>query len=101
MPNETWEKGGVKLEDKKLLNAYRSLWVNRELNANDGDEKEILIEAIERDLKDENAHPRVRKSHYIKFYWAIKRITEGQISDDEKLKLIGLHSKIVEQLDKP
>lgn len=87
------------MDYKKLLNAYRSLWVNRELKANEGNEKEILFEAIERDLKDENAHPRVRKTPHIKFYWAIKRIGQGNVSNEEKLGLIDIHLEIVEQLD--
>ena len=87
------------MDYKKLLNAYRSLWVNRELKAVDGNEKEILFEAIERDLKDENAHPRVRKTPHLKFFWAIKRIGQGALSDEEKVGLIEIHIEIVEQLD--
>ncbi|QOR68942.1 hypothetical protein IM538_14445 [Cytobacillus suaedae] len=91
--------GGIILDYNKLLAAYRSLWTNRELKALEGDEKEILLEAIERDLKDENAHPRVRKDPHIKFFWAVKRIGQGAISDEEKLQLIDIHIEIVERLD--
>ncbi len=88
------------LDYKKLLAAYRSLWVNRELKTEEGDEKETLLEAIERDLKDENAHPRVRKAPHTKFLWATKRIGQGAISDEEKLRLIHIHIEIVERLEK-
>jgi hypothetical protein len=57
----------------------------------DQSEELTLKEAIMRELKDENTHPRVRKTVEEKFFLATNRITESSLTDIEKLKLIELH----------
>lgn len=74
-----------------LLNAYRSIWNNRSLTAETGHEEKVLKEAILRELKDENSHPRVRRLPAEKYILATKRIIESSIIDEEKVLLIKLH----------
>ncbi|MBP2241213.1 hypothetical protein J2Z40_001775 [Cytobacillus eiseniae] len=73
-----------------LLNKYRTLWNNR-LLAGEKEAEQILKEAIAREIKDENSHPRVRKSLHEKFYLAVKRIMESQLSIADKNHLIQIH----------
>jgi hypothetical protein len=75
---------------EKLLNEYRKLWNNRKLEE-DANAENILKEAISRELKDENSHPRVRKSIYEKFFLAVKRITHSDMDDTSKAALIQMH----------
>ncbi|MFF2450628.1 hypothetical protein ACFVSW_26650 [Neobacillus sp. NPDC058068] len=81
-----------------LLVEYRSIWNNRILLTEEIGSKEILIEAIKRELLDENSHPRVRKSRYEKYYSAIKRVMNSSISAEMKLRLIKIHVEILEEL---
>jgi hypothetical protein len=83
-----------------LLNAYRSIWNNRSLAAEDGYEEDVLKEAIIRELKDENSHPRVRRSHTEKYVLATKRMIESSINNEEKVLLIKLHLEVMEDLKK-
>ena len=78
-----------------LLNDYRKLWKNRPL-LEDLSAEFILKEAIARELKDENAHPRVRKSIQEKYYMATKRICESELTDQSKIALIQLHIELME-----
>ncbi|WP_066299528.1 hypothetical protein [Bacillus sp. FJAT-29937] len=78
-----------------LLDEYRKLWKNRSLLADESAEL-ILKEAIVRELKDENAHPRVRKSLLEKYYLATKRIIESELSDESKIALVQLHLELME-----
>lgn len=91
----------MKLTSHQLLDAYRSMWSNRTLSDENSIDDEkcgfLLMEAIERDIRDEMTHPRVRKSPETKFHIAIKRIMASQLQDKEKLELIHLH---LETLDK-
>ena len=80
-----------------LLVEYRSLWKNRQLSG-ENDAEIILKEAIVRELKDENAHPRVRKSRYEKYYLATKRIMESKLSERNKQSLLQLHIEQMEQM---
>ncbi|MEH7124814.1 hypothetical protein V7149_10155 [Bacillus sp. JJ1503] len=80
---------------QNLLDEYRKLWKNRSLLADESAEL-ILKEAIVRELKDENAHPRVRKSLMEKYYMATKRIIESELSDQSKIALIQLHLELTE-----
>ncbi|MBS4190881.1 hypothetical protein KHA94_11875 [Bacillus sp. FJAT-49705] len=73
-----------------LIQEYRSLWKNRLLST-DLDAKNSLIDAIRRELKDENTHPRVRKTSIEKYYLATKRIMESNFSEGSKISLIQLH----------
>jgi hypothetical protein len=75
---------------EKLLNEYRKLWNNRKLEE-DHNAEMILKEAISRELKDENSHPRVRKTIYEKFYLAVKRITQSDLDETSKNALIQMH----------
>jgi len=83
-----------------ILEQYRSIWNNRLLPNKDGESKVVLFHAIRRELNDENSHPRVRKSRYEKYYSAVKRITESNISPEMKVVLMDLHNDVMEQLSK-
>ena len=78
-----------------FLDEYRKLWKNRPL-LEDQSAEFILKEAIARELKDENAHPRVRKSIQEKYYMATKRIIESDLSDQSKIALVQLHLELLE-----
>lgn len=78
-----------------LLEEYRKLWKNRSLNGEQSPE-ELLKEAIIRELKDENAHPRVRKTPIEKYYLATKRIIESELSESSKIILTKLHLELME-----
>ena len=81
----------------KLLEAYRSLWHNRKLAGIDSAES-ILLEAVRRELLDENAHPRTRRTVHEKFYLAAKRIVESELDNSDKVKLFELHVKTADAL---
>lgn len=77
-----------------LLEEYRKLWKNRSLIGEQSAEM-ILKEAIIRELKDENAHPRVRKTPLEKYYLATKRIVESELPDQSKIALTKLHLELI------
>jgi hypothetical protein len=86
----------------QLLNAYRQLWSNRSL-ANDQyldneSSKQLLLETIEKELRDEMTHPRVRQSPEVKFYIALKRIMLSSLSEHEKFELIQLHLEVMNKI---
>lgn len=85
-------------QSESLLDEYRSIWNNRLLEANGRSDEETLMEAIKRDLLDENSHPRIRKSIFEKYYLATKRIAESAISEEAKLRLVKLHLDMMKQL---
>lgn len=78
----------------ELLHAYRSLWNNRLLQ---GEESEVLVEAISRELRDEYTHPRLRKGPHEKYFLATKRIIESNLEPSIKIALLTIH---IEQLEK-
>lgn len=80
-----------------LLQQYRLLWNNRKLIEEDTAES-VLKKAILQELKDENSHPRVRKSPHEKYFSAIKRIMDSSLPDGVKLSLIKLHTNLMEDL---
>jgi hypothetical protein len=82
-----------------LLNEYRKLWNNRRLESQQSSEK-ILKDAISRDLKDENAHPRARRTLMEKYYLATKRILESSLVSETKVTLIRIHMEQVEEIQK-
>lgn len=84
----------------ELLAAYRTLWVNRPIVSSEEQSKEVLLEMIRRDLRDENSHPRARKNPYAKFYLATRRILDSTITDDKKLVLMNAHIEIFENIEK-
>jgi CRISPR/Cas system CMR-associated protein Cmr3 (group 5 of RAMP superfamily) len=81
----------------QLLQDYRSIWNNRLLQIEGQESDQILLEAIKREINDENSHPRIRRNKYEKFYLATKRIIEAPIPGQSKLDLIFLHKKILEE----
>jgi hypothetical protein len=80
-----------------LLNHYRTIW-NHRLLQGEATCEEILKDAIERDLLDENTHPRVRKPIYEKFYLSTKRIVDSNIPQDAKCELLALHIEILNKV---
>ncbi|MCM3664334.1 hypothetical protein M3204_07960 [Mesobacillus subterraneus] len=80
-----------------LLSEYRGLWNNRRLESEQSSEN-ILKEAIVRDLKDENAHPRARRTLMEKYYLATKRILDSSIACESKLTLIRIHMEQAEKI---
>ncbi|UZW65903.1 hypothetical protein OC195_18235 [Priestia flexa] len=56
------------ISDEQLFSAYQKLWVNRSFSNQDNlSVKEKLSYAIQKDLRDEMTHPRVRKSPEVKY----------------------------------
>lgn len=84
----------------ELLAEYRMVWNNRMLVASDRSSEETLIEAVKRELLDENSHPRIRKNKFEKYYSAISRISQSTISNEAKVSLIHVHNSIMEKLIK-
>ncbi|MBB5355852.1 hypothetical protein HNR43_001830 [Anoxybacillus mongoliensis] len=82
----------------ELLEAYRSLWSNRSLPATENEAEKVLIDAIRRDLLDEMTHPRLRKSPYEKFSWAIKRIASSSLDAKQQYELVRLYVQQLENL---
>jgi hypothetical protein len=85
----------------QLLQDYRLIWNNRLLNSERQDSEQILLEAIKREINDENSHPRIRRNKYEKFYLATKRIMEAPIPVQSKFELMLLHKKVMEELKAP
>jgi len=81
-----------------LLVEYRRIWNNRLLETDGIGSEETLVEAIKRELLDENSHPRIRKSKFEKYYSAIKRVMDSTISLEAKLWLIKIHNDAMEEL---
>ncbi|WP_174733018.1 hypothetical protein [Mesobacillus harenae] len=82
-----------------LLSQYKMIWNNRQLSSILDDET-VLKEAVERELKDENSHPRIRKNLFEKYYLATSRILESRVENKAKLLLIELHADILKELRK-
>lgn len=85
------------MDYEKLLDEYRKIWNNRKLQS-DKVPEDILKEAIQRDLKDENAHPRARRKLMEKYYLATKRILEASLASESKVMLIQLHMELAEAI---
>jgi hypothetical protein len=85
------------IDYRYLLEQYRTLWNNRQLNSEENAEA-TLKEAISRELKDENSHPRVRRALYEKFYIASKRIIDSELKHEDKIELLQLHVKMTDAL---
>jgi CRISPR/Cas system CMR-associated protein Cmr3 (group 5 of RAMP superfamily) len=81
----------------QLLQDYRLIWNNRLLQIEGQDSDQILLEAIKREINDENSHPRIRRNKYEKFYLATKRIIEAPIPIQSKIDLIYLHKNMMEE----
>jgi hypothetical protein len=89
---------GKKENNDSLLEAYRLIWNNRLLVTSGNDSEAILIDAIKRELLDENSHPRIRKNRFEKYYSAVKRVMKSTVSTESKFLLIELHNQIMEEL---
>lgn len=83
-----------------LLDEYRRIWNNRLLNTNGRTSEETLLEAVKREILDENSHPRTRKSKFEKYYFAITRILNSGISAEAKVSLIQVHNVVIDELMK-
>ncbi|MDQ0859144.1 hypothetical protein [Bacillus sp. V2I10] len=84
-------------ENRKLLEVYRKLWSNRQLEVS-GDDMQTLLGAIKIELQDEMTHPRLRKNTEQKFFSAVKRISMARLGNQEKMTLIDLHIKVYEEI---
>jgi hypothetical protein len=82
----------------EVLEEYRQIWNNRILETEGKGSEVILVEAIKRELQDENSHPRIRKNKYEKYYSAIKRVINSTISLEAKLLLIKIYNEVMEEL---
>lgn len=85
-------------ENRKLLEVYRKLWSNRQLEVS-GDDMQTLLGAIKIELQDEMTHPRLRKNTEQKFFSAVKRISMSTLGNQEKMSLIDLHIKVYEEIN--
>ncbi|WP_102263222.1 hypothetical protein [Mesobacillus jeotgali] len=85
------------MDYEKILDEYRTIWNNRRLQFDQSPE-DILREAIKRDLKDENSHPRARRTLMEKYYLATKRILEASLTSESKIKLLQLHMELAEAI---
>ncbi|EZP75840.1 hypothetical protein H839_11224 [Parageobacillus genomosp. 1] len=84
-----------------LLETYRRLWMNRSLTTetlNEQESKTLLYETIAKELRDEMTHPRTRQSTEVKFFYAVKRIMNSDLSDHEKLSLVHIYIDVMDQL---
>ncbi|MFA1711039.1 hypothetical protein ACDX66_04960 [Peribacillus frigoritolerans] len=84
------------VRQEELLVAYLSIWNNRKVS--DGEGREVLTELIRRELLDENAHPRARKSVLEKFYLSIKRVMESSLSEEMKNAIVMAYITELERL---
>ncbi|WP_210365106.1 hypothetical protein [Bacillus sp. REN3] len=82
-----------------LLERYMGIWNNRRMDAGDRP-WEILEETIKRELKDENTHPRARRTLPEKFLLSTKRIMDSDLTPKDKLQLIQLHIELIERINK-
>ncbi|MGX6444088.1 hypothetical protein ACWM35_12805 [Neobacillus sp. K501] len=91
-------EGSVHFE--AMLAQYRKIWNNRILAVSDLNSEEILKEAVKRELLDENSHPRIRKNKFEKYYSAINRIVNSELTNEAKVDLIHVHNQIMDELRK-
>lgn len=82
----------------ELLNSYLGLWNNRTIPDGGTAPDEILHELMKREILDENAHPRVRKGKFEKFYLSVKRVVSSDLSGSDKAGLISVYVKVMEEL---
>ncbi|MBM7703302.1 hypothetical protein [Metabacillus iocasae] len=87
------------MNSDQLLHCYKQLWSSRSFASEQSDNsKEVLLQAIKKDLLDEMTHPRVRKTAHVKYHWAIKRILTSSLETNEKLALIEQYTNVYEEL---
>ena len=85
-------------QSEELLEAYLNIWNNRNIQSEHLDKGAILSELIRRELLDENAHPRVRKPVFEKFYYSMKRLIESGIPSDKIHALTTIYLSEMKQL---
>lgn len=89
-----------KYSSEELLQAYLSIWNKRSIqHGHQQDKEEILSELVRRELLDENAHPRVRKPIFEKFYYSMRRLSESDLSSDKIRALTKVYLSEMEQLN--
>jgi hypothetical protein len=81
---------------EELLNSYRNIWNNRILSEHGLSAEDVLKNAIQKELLDQNTHPRLRKSKERKFYFAVKRISESTLNYATKMELIRCYISLME-----
>ncbi|WP_342431952.1 hypothetical protein [Neobacillus sp. FSL H8-0543] len=84
----------------ELLAEYRRIWNNRQLETAGRDNEAVLKETIKRELLDEYSHPRIRKNRYEKFYAAVNRVVQSVITSEAKIRLIHVHTQVMDELNK-
>lgn len=77
---------------KEWHKLYAALWKGRTFKNFD--------EAMENELLDKLNHPRLRKKAEVKFFEAIRRVRDSELSDSEKIVLISAYIKCMEKLQK-
>ncbi|WP_226666661.1 hypothetical protein [Metabacillus litoralis] len=85
------------MDYRDLLEAYRMLWTNRTLPVKK-DEYTTLISSIEKEMKDEMTHPRLRKTSTEKFHSSVTRIISSSLNNKQKVQLIELHISVIERI---
>ncbi|TYR79955.1 hypothetical protein FZC66_12495 [Priestia megaterium] len=83
---------------EQLLAAYQTLWLNRSfLSQTELTSEQKLTEAMLKDLRDEMTHPRVRKTPYVKYHIAVRRIIESNLDQSDKVNLITMYTNLLEE----
>jgi hypothetical protein len=86
------------MEDSCLLEAFLSLWNNREANEKSQSPIDTIKVMMKSELLDEFSHPRVRKTKEEKFYSAVKRVVESDLKIEDQIRLIKLYTSVFDSL---
>ncbi|MBM7661896.1 K+-sensing histidine kinase KdpD [Bacillus mesophilus] len=81
----------------ELLESFKTLWTNRRFDEFQ-DSLSLMKRIILTDLLDELAHPRIRSTPHKKFYQAVKRITQSNLSEEDQTQIIELYIEEMEKL---
>jgi hypothetical protein len=81
----------------ELLVSFKSLWTNRRFYQFE-DSLSLMKEVIKTDLLDELAHPRIRSTPHKKFYQAVKRMTQSNLSAEDQIQIMNLYIEEMEKL---
>ncbi|WP_170007122.1 hypothetical protein [Bacillus fonticola] len=79
-----------------LYKSFLSLWKDRQEQA--GDAEHLLRQAIVEELLDTATHPRLRVSLDRKLVFALQRILESSLLDEEKVRLLEFYAKVYQEL---
>lgn len=91
-------KGEIHMNNMNLYEAYLRTWNNRNQESNKQPSKNKLKEAVLIELHDEMTHPRTRKAKETKFYYAVNRILNSTLNEEEKIALIQFYLKVMEEI---